>query len=131
MEDLDMDANPKRIYWLSRHKPVSSQINNLKELFGNNTIIIEDIKPFRTIEEIIERFNKYNCDDLVVSAPLSIYHKLCEHGIHPLYPIIVKAMTGEEADYKANGNWYKHIDIKRVMKLELKLADPILTKVRG
>ena len=40
----------EKIIWFSRHEPLKSQITELKRLFGEETEIIQDPKPFSSAE---------------------------------------------------------------------------------
>lgn len=75
----------KRIVWFSRHEPLESQIKELKRLFGEETEIIQDPKPFSSAEEVAKRYKEMGGDDMVVVAPLSVLGKLCQLGIKPLW----------------------------------------------
>lgn len=114
----------KKIIWFSRHEPLESQITELKRLFGEETEIIQDPKPFSSAEEVVKRYKEMNGDDMVVVAPLSVLGRLCQLGIKPLWADM-EVVGLEEAEVIAAGRGYKFKEFKRVKKLVLEFENEI------
>ena len=108
----------KKILWLSRHNPLPSQISELKRIFGEDTIVIQDPNPFSNAEEIVERFKSGGYDEMVVVAPLTVIKKLTELGIKPLWAEM-KLCPKEEAETCVSGRYYKFVKFKRIMDVKI------------
>jgi hypothetical protein len=75
----------KRILWISKHKPLQRQVNELKRIFGNNVeIIVHDYKV-KDANHVFKLIKKFNADEVVTILPLSIIQRICEMGIKPLW----------------------------------------------
>jgi len=74
-----------KILWLSRHLPLEAQVRELRRRFGEETVIVQDEKPFSSAEEIVQRMKDGGFDEIVTVAPLSVIAKLTELGIKPLW----------------------------------------------
>lgn len=114
----------KRVVWFSRHKPLESQIIELKRLFGEDVEIIQDPKPFSNAEEIMKRYKEMNGDDMVVVAPLSVLGKLCQLCIKPLWADM-ELVNEKDAEVFAGGRGYRFKEFKRVKKLVLEFEDKV------
>jgi len=115
----------KKIYWVSRHAPLLSQISELKRIFKEDVELIIDPNPFSSAKEIAERYKRSGCSDLVVVAPLSVLQKLVEEeSLHPLYAVMIETKEGAEVEVK--GKYYRFSCFKRVkgVKLELEGIQP-------
>jgi hypothetical protein len=75
----------KKVYWLSRHAPLPSQIAELRRLFGEDVVIEQDPQPFESVDDILARFRRSGADELLVVAPLSVIAQLVQRGIKPLW----------------------------------------------
>jgi len=117
-----MSKRHKRIIWFSRHKPLPSQIRELRRIFGENVSIIEDPKPFSNAENIIKRFNHQLGDEMVVVAPMSVTGKLCELGLKPLWAEM-ELTTLDKAEIVANGRGFIFKGFKRVKRLVLEFEE--------
>jgi len=51
----------KRIYWVSRHAPLISQIKELKRIFNDDVELVIDPKPFSSAKELAERYRSSGC----------------------------------------------------------------------
>lgn len=111
-----------RILWVSRHKPLPSQIIELRRIFGDIQII-QDPNPFSCAEDIIQRFRSGGYCDLVVVAPLSVIGKLCELGIKPLWAEMEQC-DPEQAETEAGGRYYRFRRFRRVKRLVLEFEEP-------
>lgn len=103
----------KKVYWMSRHPPLPSQIKRLEEIYEENVEIIQDPKPFDNAEDIVERFKSSGADDIVVVAPLTVLQRLTELGVKPLYAKM-ELVDKEKAEVEVNGRYYRFVDFQRV-----------------
>lgn len=74
-----------RVLWLSRHKPVPAQKEELRRLFGSDVLVIFDKRPFASPEEVKQRMRRVQADEIMIIAPLTVLRILTEQGIKPLY----------------------------------------------
>jgi hypothetical protein len=115
----------KKIYWVSRHAPLLSQINELKNIFKEDVELIIDPQPFSSAKEIAERYKRSGCSDLVVVAPLSVLMRLVEEeGLHPLWAEMAEVADEKEAEVTVKGKHYRFAGFKRVKGVKLEL-EPI------
>lgn len=110
-----------KVYWVSRHRPLPAQIDELKRLFGQGTVIEIDPKPFSSAEEIVQRFRESGAQEMVVVAPLSVIAKLTELGIQPLWAQmnLVPAMTDPNREVVTNGRVYRFEEFQRIIRVEV------------
>jgi len=111
-----------RILWLSRHKPLPSQIRELERLFGE-VEVVQDPNPFSSADEIKQRFVSGGYDDIVVVAPLSVIQRLTELGVKPLWAEM-EVCSPEEAEVWASGRPYKFKCFKRIMAINIIYGSP-------
>lgn len=111
----------KRILWLSRHKPLPSQIRELKRLFGE-VEVVQDPNPFSSAEEIKKRFEEGGYDDLVVVAPLSVIQRLTQLGIKPLWAEM-RQVPVEEAEVVATGRGYRFERFRRIRAVKIEFEE--------
>jgi len=111
----------KRIHWVSRHKPLESQLRELRRLFGEVDVIY-DPRTFASAEEIKERFEKARADEMVVVAPLSVIQRLTELGIKPLWAEM-KLVSPEEAEIEVAGRHYKFERFRRIKGVKLEFEE--------
>ena len=70
------------VLWISRHKPLKSQINYLKSKLGNFELIIHD-KPLSTAQDAINLAKQHKADYIIPVLPLSfITHLVTEAKRH-------------------------------------------------
>ena len=113
-----------RILWMSRHKPLRSQIRELERLFGDIEVV-QDANPFSDAKDIVQRFREGGFDDIVVVAPLSVIKHLCLLGVHPLWAEM-ELCSPEEAEVLASGRHYRFKEFKRIVKVEITFAPPTI-----
>lgn len=101
-----------RIFWVSRHKPLSSQVEWLRERFGE-VEIYQDPEPFDSAEDIYARFRRRRYDEMVVVAPLSVIAKLTELGVRPLWAQM-ELVDPSEAEVVASGRGYRFREFRRI-----------------
>ena len=114
-----------KIYWVSRHAPLLSQLHELKRIFNEEVELITDPEPFSSAKEIAERYKRSGCSDLVVVAPLSVIMRLVEEeGLHPLWAEMAEVADEKEAEVTVKGKHYRFVTFKRVKGVKLEL-EPI------
>jgi len=111
-----------RILWLSRHKPLPSQLRELRRIFGS-VMVIQDAKPFSSADEIRQRFVSGGYDDIVVVAPLSVIQRLTELGIKPLWAEM-ELCDPEKAEVWASGRPYRFKCFRRIMAIKIIYGSP-------
>jgi len=111
-----------KILWLSRHKPLPSQLRELKRVFGEHTEIIQDPNPFSGADEIIARFREGGYNELVAVAPLSVIAQLTQRGIKPLWAEM-KQVPIEEAEVVATGRGYRFMQFKRIKRVAMEFEE--------
>ena len=107
----------KKIYWVSRHEPLPSQLRELERLFGK-VEILQDPRPFSSAEEIITRFQQSGADDMLVVAPLSVIAALVQRGIRPLWAEM-KQVPPENAEVEVQGRHYRFACFKRIKDINI------------
>lgn len=113
----------KKIYWISRHPPVESQVQALRERFKSEIEIIMAPNTFSSADAIIERYRQSGADDLVVVAPLSMIQRLCEKGVHPLWAEMRQVHDGEPYDVLTSGRKYRFIRFRRIKSVTINFED--------
>ena len=111
----------KKILWLSRHKPLPSQIAELNRVFGDIELVI-DSNPFSNAIDIAKRFRDGGYDEMVVVAPLSVISHLTNMGIKPLWAEM-KQCPVEEAETEVSGRYYRFIEFKRIKGIKIEFEE--------
>lgn len=75
---------PKRIVWMSRHPPTSTQSLELERLFPAHVLIV-DARSFSGADQIVSRFHHERGDEMVVVAPWTVIRELVKRGLQPIY----------------------------------------------
>lgn len=116
----------KGIYWVSRHDPLPAQIEELCRLFGPNTRVIPDPKPFSSALEIVDRFRASGAAEMVVVAPLSVLARICETGVKPLWAQmeLVGSLSNPKSETIVNGRVYRFKEFRRVVRVEV-VTEPV------
>jgi len=110
----------KIIIWMSRHKPVASQMKALQALYGADVIVEQDPRPFDSAEVIVRRYKEGGFRDIVVVAPLSVIAKMCELGVKPLWAESVEETNEQKIEYRgARGKGFRFVGFKRVARVDL------------
>ena len=112
----------KRIYWMSRHAPLASQVQALERLFGE-VEIIQDPKPFDSADDILSRFHASGADEIVVVAPLSVIAALTQRGIKPLWAEMELVNDPSQAEVEAAGRYYRFRRFRRVIGIEIRFEE--------
>jgi hypothetical protein len=116
-----------KILWVSRNRPLQSQRNELKRLFGKDAQIDIDPNPFSSAEDICGRFERGGYDEMVLIAPLSICKLITEAGYRPLWSEM-RATTESQSEIKVQGEgdrvsnkvrYYKFVRFKRLEAVDV------------
>lgn len=117
----------KKILWLSKHRPLDSQQEELKALYGQDCQIVIDQEPFRSVEDIIDRIERIKADDIVLMAPLTMCRKLLELGIQPLYAEMRRTLLSraEVVKTRRDGSTpgYEFVKFLRLTNIEVNYED--------
>lgn len=112
----------RKIFWLSRHKPLDSQRKELERIFGE-ILLLQDAKPFSNAREIIERFEEGKFDEIVAVAPLSVIAHLTELGIKPLWAEMKQVQNDGNAEVSVKGRHYRFICFKRIKSVRMEFEE--------
>lgn len=86
---------PKKVLWLSRHRPGQAQMAEARRVWGDDVIVQVDDRPLindpaRSAEDVRSRMAAGQFDELVVVAPLGLIEQLCatssQTGWSPIWP---------------------------------------------
>lgn len=80
---------PKKILWQSRHRPDEGRLAELRRIFGEIEVIIDDSTQFAPetgAADIASRMQSGGFEEIVLVAPTSILDGLVRKGIKPLWP---------------------------------------------
>lgn len=122
---------PKRIYWVSRHEPLQSQIDELKRLFGNNMQLINDRRPFASAKEIVARYLQADANEMVLVAPLTVCRAILNYGVRPLWAEM-KEVRQSKSEVRRDGRgekagrperYYQFVRFLRLVGIEVKLVE--------
>lgn len=114
---------PKRILWISRHEMHSVQLGALRRLFGDDVELVEDPRPFDSVEEIVRRVRQGGYDDCIVVVPLAVLQRMVELGLRPLWAEAELVDDPSRADWEARGRLYRFVRFRRVRKLRMEFDD--------
>lgn len=111
----------KRILWLSRHRPLPVQIEELHRLWPGCEIA-QNVEPFGDAAEIVRRIRRGGYDEIVVVAPLSVLDQLCQRGVRPIRAEMdqIQTLTDPTREVEApGGRIYRFREFRHVVRLEL------------
>ncbi len=111
----------KKVYWMSRHEPLPSQIAELRRLFGD-VEIITDPNPFDSADDIIRRYQQSGADEILVVAPLSVIAQLTQKGIKPLWAEM-EVVDKDKAEVEAAGRYYRFVRFRRIARVVMEFED--------
>jgi hypothetical protein len=121
----------KRVLWISKNKPLTSQLNELKKLFGKDVRIDIDPNPFSSAQDICDRFDHGGYDEMVLIAPLSVCKIITEAGYRPLWSEM-RAASPQESEVTVQGEgdrishkvrYYKFVRFKRLEGVDVIYSD--------
>lgn len=106
---------PVNVMWVSRHKPLTSQVEELSRLFGEVSLTVA---PEGSVSETLARYEALpEPRELVLVAPLAICREVLKRGVRPLSP---KMMTMErsvvlnpDCECKVNGRVIRFLEFQR------------------
>ena len=109
-----------RIYWLSRHHPLPAQLDELRRVFGDDTQVVEDNRPFGNATDMLARYERSGCSEMVVVLPESILRRLVDLGIRPLRAKMVEvpALTDANRETVAKSQVWRFVEFERVVRYE-------------
>jgi len=110
-----------KVYWLSKHKPLKSQLRELNRLFDSAEVVYDE-NPFDDIRKIIKRFTESGAVDMVAIVPLSVLVRLNEEGIKPLIPRM-RRCTEQEAEIRKGGVFYRFVRFARLKDIRVEVED--------
>ncbi len=118
----------KKIIWMSRHAPLSSQRTALEKLFPKHSLVIEK-RPFSSAEQIVKRYQDVGGDEMVVVAPWSVIRQLIRLGIKPIYAEMVPTSAADAESVIVSGRskkrrYYRFVGFHYCTDVSLKL-EPI------
>lgn len=115
---------PKKILWMSRHKPHTKQVEALRVLFGQDVLIEQESRPFNDARDIAKRFREGKYDDMVVVAPLSVIAVLCGEGIKPLWSESIEENDPSKIDFRgARNQGFRFDRFRRISRVALEFED--------
>lgn len=113
-----------KILWMSRHEPHPRQIAALKEMYGQDTIIEQESRPFDDARQVARRFKKGQYDDMVIVAPLSVIQVLCNQGIRMLWAEAVEENDPTKIEFRgARGQGFRFVRFRRIKRVALEFED--------
>jgi hypothetical protein len=122
-----------KVMWCSKHKPLDSQLAELRRLFGGDVVVHRDADRFSDAQEILSRFHKSGATELVVVAPLSVLREICKLGTRPLWaemqevPVdspLSELRTGKNGHGVVRAERaYKFVRFRRLVGVELQFED--------
>lgn len=113
-----------KILWMSRHRPHRRQIQALRTIFGHETVVEQDPRPFDSAQQIAKRFRDGGYDDMVIVAPLSVIAVLCNEGIKMLWSECVEESNPSLIDFRgARGQGFRFVRFRRIKRVALEFED--------
>jgi hypothetical protein len=125
----------KNILWLSRHRPIPSQIKELQRLYGEDCHVQVDTEPFVDADEVMSRYYRFRngFDELVLVAPLSVCQEILKRGIQPLWAVMkLVDCNSPEVEISTDGRkeklggrvrCYKFVKFRRLVSIRLEFQD--------
>lgn len=115
---------PKRILWMSRHQPHQKQIEAFRQMYGSDTFVEQESRPFDDARRIAKRFRDSNYDDMVIVAPLSVIAVLCNEGIKMLWSEAVEENDPSKIEFRgARGQGFRFVRFRRIKRVALEFED--------
>jgi hypothetical protein len=119
------------IAWFSRHAPVPSQLAELRRIYGPDVEVRQDLRPFGTADDIVERYRASGAVDMVAVAPLSVISALVDRGLRPLWaemeevpcddPRAEVRPTGNRYRYSGQQRCYRFVRFRRITAVRLEM----------
>lgn len=116
----------KKILWMSRHRPHPRQLEKLRQLYGKDTMIEQEPRPFDDARVIAARFRNGKYDDMVIVAPLSVIQILCNERIPMLWSEATEENDPAKVEFRgARGQGYRFVRFRRIKRVVLEFTDDI------
>lgn len=114
----------KRILWMSRHQPHWKQIETLRNIYGGDTIVEQEARPFDDARQVAKRYREGNYDDMVIVAPLSVIAVLCNEGIKMLWSEATEENDPSKIEFRgARGQGFRFVRFRRIKRVALEFED--------
>lgn len=113
----------KKIIWISRHPMQGVQMGALRRMFGEDVVVVAELRPFDNAETIVRRVREGDYDDCIVVAPYSVLHRMTEIGLRPLWADAEQVFDQSRSDWGVKGRMYRFLGFKRVKRLVLELEE--------
>lgn len=114
----------KRILWMSRHQPHRRQIETLRNIYGGDTVVEQEARPFDDACQVAKRYREGNYDDMVIVAPLSVIAVLCNEGIKMLWSEATEENDPSKIEFRgARGQGFRFVRFRRIKRVALEFED--------
>lgn len=114
----------KKILWMSRHTPHRKQIEALRQMYGSDTIVEQESRPFDDARQIAKRFREGGYDDMVIVAPLSVIAVLCNEGIKMLWSEAVEENDPSKVEFRgARNQGFRFVRFRNIKRVALEFED--------
>ena len=114
----------KGILWVSRHTPHQRQLVALREMYGQDAVIEQELRPFDDARQIARRFREGGFDDMVIVAPLSVIQVLCNENIRMLWSEAVEENDPTKIEFRgARNQGYRFVRFRRIKRVVLEFED--------
>lgn len=115
---------PKKILWVSRHRPHQRQLDVLLEMYGQDAVIDREVNAFDDARQIAKKFRENNYDDMVIVAPLSVIQVLCNEGVRMLWSEAVEENNPDKIEfYGARGQGFRFVRFRRIKRIAMEFED--------
>ena len=93
-------------------------------MFGPDTRVEQESRPFDDARQIARRFKEGGFDDMVVVAPLSVLAILCDQGLNPLWSQMVEENDSARIEVRgARGQGFRFDRFRRVKRVAVEFED--------
>ena len=114
----------KRILWMSRHQPHRRQIETLRDIYGGDTVVEQEARPFDDARQVAKRYREGNYDDMVIVAPLSVIAVLCNEGFKMLWSEATEENDSSKIEFRgARGQGFRFVRFRRIKRVALEFED--------
>jgi len=115
---------PRKILWVSRHRPHQRQLDVLREMYGQDTVIDREINAFDDARQIAKRFQANGYDDMVIVAPLSVIQVLCNEGVRMLWSEAAEENDPAKIEFHgARGQGFRFVRFRRIKRVAIEFED--------
>lgn len=82
-----------KILWVSRHKPLREQVEELEQAFGK-VEITRYCDIVYNVAQLMEVYDDGEYDEMVVVLPVQLIRQLVIMGVKPLKPVLHREVIG-------------------------------------